>query len=133
MWRGSWGCEMKSERLAELAAIPPGSYEAWTPDKRAGLWAWLTKPAPRRGWLHVERDGDGASVVMWTTGKDDHNPLAGPCEAITIKPGGELVSYMESALSMWLVWGHGRGSDNDLAKAMRFANWAHERLTTRHP
>jgi hypothetical protein len=67
---------------------------------------------------------------MWTTHKDTHYPLSrwGCARSVTLRPDGELVAYFESALTMWIKWGYGRGGEPELKRAMEFATWAHARL-----
>ena len=112
--------------LADLARVPPGAYCV---DVKRPWWRWL-QPAERGGWLTVEHEKNGDTSVMWTTDKDTHWPHGrwGCARSVTLGPDGALVAYFESALSMWIKWGYGRGGDAELRRALDFAAWAHSRL-----
>lgn len=113
-------------QLLELARVPPGSYKV----NVNRPWWHLWKPSERGGWLTVERDMDGCTSVMWTTDKDSHQRHGrwGCARSISLTHDGTLVAYFESALSMWIKWGYGRGSEIELRRAMEFAAWAHRHL-----
>lgn len=115
-----------TEATAALAQVPPGCYDMNVPRPWWRLW----QQAERGGWLTVERDKDGGTSVMWTTDRDTHWPYGpwGKARSVSIKPDGTLVAYFESALSMWIKWGYGRGGEPELSRAMDFAEWAHKRL-----
>lgn len=112
--------------LAELVSVPPGVYCV---DVKRKWWRWW-QPPERGGYLTVEREKNGGTSVMWTTDKDTHWPYGrwGCSRLVKLGPDGALVAYFESALSMWIKWGYGRGSDVELSRALDFAEWAHRRL-----
>lgn len=112
--------------FAELARVPPGAYCV---DVKRPWWHWW-QPSERGGWLTVERWKDGSTSVMWTTDKDTHwrHGPWGCARSVTLGPDGALEAYFESALSMWIKWGYGRGGDAELRDALDFAAWAHRRL-----
>lgn len=112
--------------LAQLASVPPGAYDVNVPRP---WWRWC-QPAECGGWLTVEREKNGDTSVMWTTDKDTHWPHGrwGCARSVTLGSDGALVAYFESALSMWIKWGYGRGGDAELRRALGFAAWAHSRL-----
>lgn len=112
--------------LADLARVQPGSYCV---DVKRPWWRWR-QPLERGGWLTVERDKNGGTFVMWTTDKETHWPYGrwGCARAVTLRTDGGMVAYFESALSMWIKWGYGRGGDAELRRAINFAAWAHSRL-----
>lgn len=115
----------ESWQLADLAQVLPGAYCV---NVRRPWWRWW-QPMERGGWLTVARDEDGGTSVMWTTDKDTHWPYGhGGARAMSFKPDGTLVAYFESALSMWIKWGYGRGGDAELRRALDFVAWAHSRL-----
>lgn len=111
----------RSNMLSDLAGIPGGQYSV----------PWW-KSLKYAGWLTVEREKDGNTSVMWTTSKDTHNPHAGCARLVSIRPNGSLQVYCESAISMWIKWGYGRGNDDDLRTALEFAEWAQSYLKTAH-
>jgi hypothetical protein len=107
----------RSHMLSDLAGIPDGQYSV----------SWW-KSLEYAGWLTIDREKDGNTSVMWTTGKDTHNPLAGCSRLVRIRPNGSLQVYFESAITMWITWGYGRGNDDDLRTALEFAEWAQSYL-----
>jgi hypothetical protein len=115
-----------SQMLAELAGVAPGAY--CVDSQRSWIRFWAAEG--RCGWLTVTRDDNGNSSVMWTTNKDTHYPLGrwGCARSVTLRPDGVLVAYFESALTMWIKWGYGRGGEAEFNRAMEFATWAHARL-----
>lgn len=112
------------DMIAELSAVPPMVYDVNAP--RSWWFPWRSRE--RGGWLTVTHDKEGTTSVMWTSEKDSHQPFDGPALSVTINPSGELICYMESALSMWVKWGYGRGGDAELRRAVHFIRWAHIRL-----
>lgn len=120
------GLAHDGDMLKALAAIQPGAYNV---NVRRPWWRFWV-PRERGGWITVSRGDCGGTQIMWTTGRDAHWPLGdyGPALCVTIAPGGQLKCYMESALSMLVMWGHGRGGEEELRKAMEFAAWVHSRL-----
>ena len=62
------------------------------------------------GWITVRNTGD-AFEVMWTTGRDTHQPLDGPAVFATFSDAG-ATHVCRSALSMW--------PERDTARAARF-------------
>ncbi len=114
----------------ELANIPPGSYEL----KSELPWYRRFLSNEKLGWLHVSVDNkDGDISVLWLTNRNSHLSLTNnPALAITLRADGKLLSYYESALSMWLKWGYGIGSDLDLIRAIRFSDWAQCKLVNKH-
>ena len=125
----AFGSTVELGLLAELANILPGTYCV---DVRRPWWRWW-QAAERGGWLTVERNKTGHTSVMWTTDKDTHYPFGrwGRARSVTLTKNGDLVAYFESALSMWLKWGYGRGGDAEKRRALDFAEWAHSRLCSR--
>lgn len=106
--------------LKELHDIPTGSYKV-----KNGLLS-LGK---RKGWLAVDHDAGGCTNIMWTTGRDTHQRLDGRrAFSITVDPTGRLKSYFESAITMHMVWGYGRGKQNDLLRGLEAAWWMHHKL-----
>jgi len=116
----------ESRILAQLARVPPGAYDV---NVRRSWWRWW-QPKERGGWLTVSRDDEGRTDVMWTSEKDTHWPYGefGCARSVMLGANGTLVAYFESALSMRIKWGYGRGDDAQLGRAMDFATWAHGRL-----
>lgn len=112
--------------LRGLYLVPPGSYNVNI--NRSWWRRW--RRVEQGGWLTVERAEDGLVSVMWTTDKDSHWPYGewGCAKSVSLKADGTLVSYFESAVTMWLKWGYGGGGDAELRKAMDFCAWAHQRL-----
>ena len=80
------------------------------------------------GWLHVDKDRRGHVNVMWTSDEDGHSMLCGRARSITVDSGGKIVCYCESAISMWIKWGYGRGSEEDYENAVDFTKWVHGKL-----
>ena len=110
------------QQLTDLLAVPPGSYKVRAP------WWDLTA---RRGWLAVEKDNDGVSI-MWTTSKETHNALS-TAFSVDITPEGILRCYMESAWTMHIVWGYGYGDEEDYQTAVDGVQWMHEKLKDQIP
>ena len=110
----------------DLAGTPPGEYRV----NQSRKW-WKAWERERLGWLTVSRDGDGSTNVMWTTDRSTHWPFSkfGPALSLTITATGGITCYMESAISMWIKWGYGRGGESELQRAIDFGKWAHEKLT----
>lgn len=109
--------------LLDLLLIKEGCYDARK--KRPWWHFWPTKC--RGGWLTVECGSDGGKSIMWTTHKHTHHPYT-PALSISISSDGRIKCYMESAISMWIKWGYGIGTNAELTKAINFAEWAHKRL-----
>lgn len=114
----------------ELANMPPGSYKL----KSQLPWYRRFLSNEKLGWLHVSVDNkDGDISVLWLTNRNSHLSLTNdPALAITLRADGKLLSYYESALSMWLKWGYGIGSDIELIRAIRFSDWAQRKLVNKH-
>jgi hypothetical protein len=108
--------------LKELYWIPEGSYKV-----NNGLFS-LGK---RKGWLAVDRDANGCTNIMWTTGRDTHQRLDGRAFSITVNPQGRLKYYFESAITMHIAWGQGRGNRDDLFRGLEAAWWMHGKLIHR--
>lgn len=117
---------MNNNMLAELASVKPGSYCMGV---KRPWWRWW-QPVQRGGWLTVDRYQNGNTSVMLTSGKGIHWPFEQwECaQSFVLRPDGELVAYLESALGMWIKWGFGYGDEAELRKALDFAAWAHGRL-----
>ncbi len=117
---------MNTEMLAELAKVPPGQY--CIEEKRSGYHFW--RRSERGGWLTVEAVENNNTSIMWTTHKDHHWRYEGngPAMCVTISPAGVLAAYLESAITMWIKWGYGRGGEEELSRALTFAEWAHSKL-----
>ena len=106
--------------LKDLHDIPAGSYKV-----KNSLFSF----GKRKGWLAVDHDAGGCTNIMWTTGRDTHQSLDGGCAfSITVDPKGRLQSYFESAIRMHMVWGYGRGKQNELLRGLEAAWWMHHKL-----
>lgn len=116
---------VESAIFTDLAGVKPGAYCV---DVKRPLWRFW-QPTERGGWLTVERERSGTSV-MWTTDKNSHWPIGrwGCARSVLLSDTGALLAYYESALTMWLKWGFGRGGSAELRRALDFAEWAHSRL-----
>jgi hypothetical protein len=116
------------KELVDLAELEDGDYEVTVP--KTPWWKFFNVPTERAGWLSVTRGKNNNISIMWTTHKDHHWPMStfGPALSITFTPDGTLVNYMESALSMWIKWGYGRGTEKEYNKAIEFINWIHQKL-----
>lgn len=110
-----------TDNLHQLNDVPVGKY-------KCAKWYQLWK---RGGWLDVSKDARrDLTVIMWTSGKTDHDPLfCGPATAVEIDKSGAMVGFYESALSMWLKWGYGRGKEQDRQRGLAEARWMLEILT----
>lgn len=107
-----------SPLLIDLATVPSGSYKVKNP--------WWDINA-RGGWLSVTHERDGNRSIMWTTGREQHCAHS-TAFSIDFTPEGVLKCYMESALSMHIKWGYGRGGDKEYATAVEAVAWIHEKL-----
>lgn len=116
----------------ELTKIKPGDYRI---SERKTYWKFFTKFV-QLGWLSVTHEVSPITNqmrvgIMWTTDRYTHDPLTemGPAKCIYLSRGtGELECYMESAIFMWIKWGYGRGGDEDLQRAIKFADWCKKYL-----
>lgn len=95
-----------------LSAIETGKYQV------APWWQFWK----RGGWIEVERVGKGETSLMWTSNRDYHLPLT-PATAIDIDASGNMVAYYESAITMWLKWGYGKGGEIERQRGLREARW----------
>lgn len=109
--------------LQDIGAIDPGVYNV---GHRSWYKRWFTNN--REGWLSLDVSPNGDLNLMWTSDKDTHDPRLGSALSVTFSPDGLLKLYMESALSMWIKWGAGKGTIADLKKAKAFIVWSHSRL-----
>lgn len=111
----------------ELAQVKPGAYDLNIPHP----WWRFKQQTERGGWLTVRRLDDGSTDVMWTTHSTYHWPHGrwGCARSLTIAKDGALIAYYESARSMWLKWGYGRGGESELQRAIDFGSWAQRRLS----
>lgn len=68
----------------------------------------VTRLVPRKhhSWIHIERNDDGTTDVLWTSGKDSHQALWRPAYSIGISTCGQVISLYQSALSMWMKYHH---------------------------
>jgi hypothetical protein len=111
--------------LSELEKIPDGCYNM-------GInRPWYLKLFPskeREGWLTVSRPKPNTVSIMWTTDKDTHYPFTkfGKARDILIT-NGQIYLYFESALSMWIKYGCGRGGEKELNTAIKYAEWIYKR------
>ena len=89
-------------------------------------WIPISEVPPPSGKLLLINQKLGVAML----GNYTHWPHGrwGCARSVTLGPDGALVAYFESALSMWIKWGYGRGGDAELHRAMDFAAWAHSRL-----
>ena len=116
------GLDAMAGVLADLAVLPDGEYSM----RVARPWWLFWKSRDREGWVSVAAEKDG-TALLWTTGRDEHFALT-PAFSLHIRIDGTLVCYMESAWSMWIKWGFGRGGDIELQRALANAKWIHSRL-----
>lgn len=68
--------------------------------------------------------------MMWMTDRYSHFRYGdfGCACSISLKADGTLIAYLESHVTMCIVWGYGRGDEDDFRRAVDFANWAKSRL-----
>lgn len=113
--------------LKALFDVPPGEYDLRHPHPLKRFWQenFTNK---RTGWLTVSKNERGQTDIMWTTHRTYHDALCGKAWNITISKDGDLVCFMESAISMWITWGYGRGTDEDYKRGMAVARWMHSKL-----
>jgi hypothetical protein len=108
--------------FASLVSMSAGSYKVAASKP---WWKWWL-PCKRAGWLTLTKYSDGCASVLWTTDQHSHYPHGncGPAKAVLLAANGDLIAYFESAISMWVKWGYGRGGDAELSRAIEFADWA---------
>ena len=118
--------ELIKPLLQNLSGLEEKNYQVLPSSYLSGLFG-----LEKTGWLELTKKGDEYSL-MWTTAKTSHWPYGkyGPCLAVTFKADGDLLLYFESAITMWVKWGMGRGTDKELHKAVEYVKWAHRKLIT---
>ena len=113
-----WGDAPRTDGNAEvgplrlLTRIPTGDYPC-------AKWYQFWK---RGGWISVDHE-DGETTLMWTRGKTWHSPIFGRATSVVVDNQGNMTSYYESAFSMWLVWGHERGTAVEYQRGLTEALW----------
>ena len=99
------GLEPGQDIFEALLHLAPGQ---WKIRGKLSVFEMSSKLERRAGWVHVARNAkDGTTELMWTTGKDTHQPLDGRAHSLTIAANGQLTLYANSALSMHMKWGRG--------------------------
>lgn len=117
---------IKPVTLPELLLVPVGIYHITTSEK----FLWFFTREIDQGWVDVRVDESGERSFLWTSNKDYHWRFGNePAKSITINTNGRVVCYMESAISMWIKWGYGKGSEEELKRANHFAQWLAYHLT----
>lgn len=104
--------EQYKTQLLFFTTMPTGMYDICTLLPFLKRLSWQT-----HGWLSIERNND-ETILFWTTGKDTHFMLD-TAYSINIKSDGMISIYMESAISMWIKWGYGRGTQIELKRALK--------------
>jgi hypothetical protein len=111
----------------QLAQAPVGDHRVLS---AFPAWHFWKKPE-RTGWLIVEKSGVDTVDVLWMTHRRTHQPHQpfGPAWSLTLDASGRVRFYMESALSMHMIWSSMRGGDREMDRACRMAEWAQNKLT----
>lgn len=117
-----------TRQFKRLAETGDGLYKL-----QSGPWYKPWKPQ-HLGYLSIERSRDRPEVsIMWTSHKDSHNRLYGPCKVIVVSLEGFIRLYMEQALSMWILYDRSRPNKSleDVTRAMATAEWMETMLIER--